>query len=66
MPTLDGVNLLLRGYLNINVNDHIEEGIKIVIRLGGLALAIDQAAAYIQHKKLLIERLANFLTLYEA
>jgi hypothetical protein len=51
MPTLDGVNLLLRGYPNANVKDHIEEGKKIVTRLGGLALAIDQAAAYIQYKK---------------
>jgi hypothetical protein len=66
MPTADGINLLLRGYPNTNVKDHIEEGAKIVTRLGGLALAIDQAAAYIQHKKLPIERLASFLALYEA
>lgn len=66
MPTPDGVNLLLRGYPDINVNDYIEEGKKIVTRLGGLALAIDQAAAYIKHKQLPIERLASFLTLYDA
>ena len=66
MPTPDGVNLLLRGYTDINVQDHMEEGTKIVTRLGGLALAIDQAAAYIQYKKLPIKRLTSFLMLYEA
>jgi hypothetical protein len=65
MPTTDGVNLLLRGYSDIDNKDYTEEGTKIVTRLGGLALAIDQAAAYIQHKKLPIERLADFLTQYE-
>ncbi|KAM0803687.1 hypothetical protein BDR22DRAFT_45834 [Usnea florida] len=67
MATEDGVRLLLRGY---NVNDiqrqHEKMASSIVGRLGNLALAIDQAAAYIKYKRLLLDRLGDFLTTYEA
>jgi hypothetical protein len=42
------------------------EGAKIVTRLGGLALAIDQAAAYLRYKGMPLERLRDFLAIYEA
>jgi hypothetical protein len=44
----------------------VEEGSKSVTRLGGLPLAIDQAAAYIQYKKIPLERLPEFLAKYES
>ncbi|KAI9782854.1 MAG: hypothetical protein M1816_001674 [Peltula sp. TS41687] len=45
------------------IADNTPEGSKIVERLRGLALAIDQAAAYIKYKKL---ALTHFLPRYEA
>jgi hypothetical protein len=61
-----GVELLLHRYHSINVNDYISEGSKIVGRLGGLALAIDQASAYMAYKQLRIDQLGDFLAQYEA
>jgi tetratricopeptide (TPR) repeat protein len=66
MTTEDGVRLLLRGYDEHNIQQHTQEGSRIVTRLGGLALAIDQAAAYIKYRRIPLERLAEFLTTYEA
>lgn len=67
VSTEEGVRLLLRGY---NINDvqeqHRDAASEIVERLGHLALAIDQAAAYIKHKRMPLDRLRNFLTTYEA
>jgi tetratricopeptide (TPR) repeat protein len=65
MTTEEGVRLLLRGYGNENIQQHTQEGSRIVTRLGGLALAIDQAAAYIKYKRMPLERLAEFATTYE-
>ena len=66
MPTETGVNLLLRGFHSISLDEHMAEGSRIVNRLGGLALAIDQAASYIEYRQLPIERLGEFLKTYEA
>lgn len=61
-----GVALLLRGYHAVNIEAHLDAGTRIVNRLGGLALAIDQAAAYLQYVELPIGQLDEFLTTYEA
>ena len=67
MATDEGVRLLLRGY---NGNDiqkhHLDTASKITKRLGELALAIDQAAAYIKYKRIPLDDLEDFLTMYEA
>ena len=67
MAADEGVRLLLRGY---DVNDiqqaHHDAALRIVNRLGQLALAIDQAAAYIKYKRMPLDRLGDFLTTYEA
>src|ERR1700733_3522302 len=63
----EGLTLLLRGYdVRDRQHDMKDEGSKIITRLGGLPLAIDQAAAYIQYKKIPLERLPKFLAEYEA
>jgi tetratricopeptide (TPR) repeat protein len=61
-----GVTLLLHRYQGINVNDYLLEGSQIVNRLGGLALAIDQASAYMAYTHLPIDKLSDFLAQYEA
>ena len=67
METEDGVRLLLRGYNDNDVQrQHKTTASSIVERLGNLALAIDQAAAYIRYKRLPLDRLGEFLTIYEA
>ena len=67
MSTEEGVRLLLRGY---NIHDvqkqHRDTASEIIERLGHLALAIDQAAAYIKYKRMPLDRLGDFLTIYEA
>lgn len=67
MATEEGVRLLLRGY---NDNDiqarHQSVASRIVQRLGRLALAIDQAAAYIKYKRIPLDLLEDFLKIYEA
>jgi hypothetical protein len=55
MPDKAGVELLLHRYSNINVDDYMAEGTAVVNRLGGLALAIDQASAYMSYKQLHID-----------
>ena len=66
MATDEGITLLLRGY-NINdiQNQHRDTASKITKRLGELALAIDQAAAYIKYKRIPLDDLEDFLTMYE-
>jgi tetratricopeptide (TPR) repeat protein len=66
MTTEEGVRLLLRGYDSHNVEQHSGAASSIVTRLGGLALAIDQAAAYIRYKQMPLDRLGEFMTTYEA
>ena len=67
MATDEGVRLLLRGYNDNDIqNQHRETASKITKRLGELALAIDQAAAYIKYKRIPLDRLEEFLTTYEA
>jgi tetratricopeptide (TPR) repeat protein len=63
----EGLILLLRGYdVRDRQHDMNDEGSKIITRLGGLPLAIDQAAAYIQYNKIPLKRLPEFLADYEA
>ena len=66
MPENVGVLLLLHRYKGINVNDYMSEGSTIVNRLGGLALAIDQASAYMAYQQLPINQLSDFLGQIEA
>ena len=67
MATDEGVRLLLRGYNSNDIqNQHRETASKITKRLGELALAIDQAAAYIKYKRMPLDCLEDFLTTYEA
>ena len=67
METPEGVRLLLRGYKETDIQPkHQIVASSIVERLGNLALAIDQAAAYITYKRILLDRLAGFLSTFEA
>jgi tetratricopeptide (TPR) repeat protein len=66
MPTDEAVKLLLRGYSETNIDPYKSQASEIIIRLGALALAIDQAASYIQYIQLPIQRLGEFLPTYEA
>ena len=67
LATEEGVRLLLRGYNGNDIQEpHQDTASKITKRLGGLALAIDQAAAYIKYKRVPLDRLGDFLTTYEA
>jgi tetratricopeptide (TPR) repeat protein len=61
----DGIGLLLRNYDNHEIQPHVHAASKIISRLGGLALAIDQAAAYIQYKQMPLNRLSDFLITFE-
>ena len=61
----EGVNLLLRGYSPQEINENLEIAKEIVCRLGGLALAIDQAGAYIAHRRISPTELGNFLKIFE-
>jgi DNA-binding ferritin-like protein len=61
-----GVTLLLHRYQGINVDNYFLESSQIVDRLGGLALAIDQASAYMASQHLPVDKLSDFLTQYEA
>lgn len=65
MPDKAGVELLLHRYTGVEVNDYISEGSAIVRRLGGLALAIDQASAYMAYQQLPIDQLCDFLAHFE-
>ena len=61
----EGINLLLRTYSNQDIKQHLTVASKVVDRLGGLPLAIDQAAAYIRYQRLPLDQLGEFLTTYE-
>ena len=59
------VNLLLRDYNPQEIEENLETAKDIVWRLGGLALAIDQAGAYIAHRHIPPSELGNFLKIFE-
>ncbi|KAL8893266.1 MAG: hypothetical protein Q9192_005438 [Flavoplaca navasiana] len=61
----EGVNLLLRGYSPQEIDENLKIAKEIVWRLGGLALAIDQAGAYITHRRIPATDLAKFLKMFE-
>ncbi|KAI9748769.1 MAG: hypothetical protein M4579_007127 [Chaenotheca gracillima] len=58
-----GTDLLFQGLSMEKTEDNLKEGLKIVDRLGGLALALAQAAAYIDFNKM---TLPEFTRVYEA
>ncbi|OAP55816.1 hypothetical protein AYL99_09968 [Fonsecaea erecta] len=66
MTNQEGTELLLHDYPTSEVDAHRERYGKIVERLGGLPLALDQAAAFIRYKQLALDQLDEFLSLYEA
>jgi tetratricopeptide (TPR) repeat protein len=66
MTQQEGTELLLRDHPTTEVEAHQESCSKIVQRLGGLPLALDQAAGFIRYKQLRLDQLDEFLTLYEA
>lgn len=61
----ESVNLLLRNYSPQEIDENLEIAKEIVWRLGGLALAIDQAGAYIAHRRIPPTNLAKFLEIFE-
>ncbi|KAK5056742.1 hypothetical protein LTR84_012274 [Exophiala bonariae] len=65
MPNDPGVALLLHRYRNINTSQYQLQATPIVKRLGGLALALDQASAYLEYKGIPIGNLSDFLEQYE-
>lgn len=65
MSGSEGVNLLLRRSNAVDIQQYFPIASNIVKRLGGLPLAIDQAAAYIQYQHLPLDHLGEFLTSYE-
>ena len=65
MDIREGVSLLLRGHSDQDIEQHFTSASKIVDRLGGLALAIDQAAAYIRSRNLPLDQLGFFLETYD-
>jgi hypothetical protein len=65
MPTKEGVSLFLQGYYDHDTELHMPVTSRIVDRLGGFALAIDQAAAYLKHIQMPLDRLHEFLITYE-
>ena len=65
MDVDEGISLLLRGHSDQDIKQHLAIASKIVDRLGGLPLAIDQAAAYIRYERLRLHQLDTFLKLYD-
>ncbi|KAL8753236.1 MAG: hypothetical protein Q9184_005482 [Pyrenodesmia sp. 2 TL-2023] len=61
----EGVALLLRGHDKRDIETNFATALEIVERLGYLALAIDQAAAYIRYRRILPHQLERFLNTYE-
>ncbi|KAK5215261.1 hypothetical protein LTR72_011673 [Exophiala xenobiotica] len=66
MTQQEGTELLLRDHSTFKVDTYQEKCYQIVRRLGGLPLALDQAAAFIRYKQLALNQLDEFLSLYEA
>ena len=64
MDVGEGVSLLLRGHSDQDIEQHSTIASEIVHRLGGLPLAIDQAAAYIRYQRLPLHQLDRFLSTY--
>ncbi len=56
---------MLRGYHAQDRSRHKDTWLKVVERLGGLALAIDQAASYLRHQRISLDRADDFLAAYE-
>ena len=65
MSPEEGVNLLLRGCSRPEIDENLDTAKEIVWRLGGLALAIDQAGAYVAHRRIPHTELGNFLKTFE-
>lgn len=65
MSDSEGVNLLLRESSAENIEKYFPIASRIVKRLGGLPLAIDQVATYIRYERSPLNRLKEFLTTYE-
>ena len=66
MSTKEGVSVLLGLNFEHDAQQHMDTASKVVDRLGGLPLAMDQAAAYIKYKQIPPDRLDDFLVTYEA
>ncbi|KIW24807.1 hypothetical protein, variant [Cladophialophora immunda] len=62
----EGTELLLHEHPPSQVHTHKEKCREIVRRLGGLPLALDQAAAFIRYRQLAPNQIDEFLTLYDA
>ena len=65
MTDAEGVGLLLHGHSHGDIQHNFGTALKIVQRLGGLALAIDQAAAYIRYRHISLDELGEFITMYD-
>lgn len=65
MGAEEGVGLLLRGHESRDIETNFPTALEIVERLGYLALAIDQAAAYIRYRRISPHQLEKFLETYE-
>ena len=65
MNATDGVRLLLYKQRDEDIKQYFTKAASIVERLGGLPLAIEQAAAYIRSRRLPLQQLDKFLTVYE-
>ena len=67
LPTTrdEGVKLLLRRHRGQDVEAFDDEASRLIARLGGLALAIDQAAAYTDYLQIPLNKFAGFLITYE-
>ncbi len=62
---VEEIQLLLRVFEKSDIAKHATIAHDIVDRLGHLALAIDQAASWIQYRRLTIGQLGEFLRAYE-
>ncbi|KAG6988928.1 hypothetical protein G7Y79_00067g095430 [Physcia stellaris] len=65
MNAKEGVGLLLSQHSHEDIEHYFTQASSIVERLGGLPLAIEQAAAYIRYRRLPLQRLDNFVEVYE-
>jgi hypothetical protein len=66
MKSEDGLRLLLRGRGEQDIEQHKVGWSKVVARLGGHVLALDQASTYLRYKNISIEASNIFLAAYEA